>query len=112
MDKSQITTLLQAHASCDEQALDELIPLIYCDMYNMAQGRLMGERPDHTYNTTALVHETYLKLVDFNRIDWQNRNHFFAIALQIMSNIVMDYAVKEQAEKVRTLIQTKKSNVW
>jgi len=99
MDKSQITTLLQAHASGDEHALDELIPLVYNEMHNMAQGRLIGERPDHTYSATALVHEAYLKLVDFNRIDWQNRNHFFAIASQIMRNILVDYAVKQNAQK-------------
>lgn len=99
MDKSQITSLLQAHASGDEHALDKLIPLVYGEMHNMAQGRLIGERPDHTYSATALVHEAYLKLVDFNRIDWQNRNHFFAIASQIMRNILVDYAVKQQAQK-------------
>lgn len=99
MDKSQITKLLQAHASGDEHALDELIPLVYSEMYNMAKGRLIGERPDHTYSATALVHEAYLKLVDFNRIDWQNRNHFFAIASQIMRNILVNYAVKQQAQK-------------
>jgi len=99
MDKSQITTLLQAHASGDEHALDDLIPLVYNEMHNMAEGRLIGERPDHTYSATALVHEAYLKLVDFNRIDWKNRNHFFAIASQIMRNILVDYAVKQNAQK-------------
>jgi len=99
MDTSQITTLLQAHASGDEHALDELMPLVYSEMHKMAEGRLIGERPDHTYSATALVHEAYLKLVDFNRIDWQNRNHFFAIASQIMRNILVNYAVKQQAQK-------------
>ncbi len=99
MKSSQITSLLQAHASGDKHALDELIPLVYNEMHKMAQGRLMGERPDHTYSATALVHEAYLKLVDFNRIDWQNRNHFFAIASQIMRNILVDYAVKQNAQK-------------
>lgn len=99
MDRSQITTLLQAHASGDEDALSELIPLVYHEMHNMAHGRLLGERPDHTYSATALVHEAYLKLVDFNRINWQNREHFFGIASQVMRNILVDYAVKQQAEK-------------
>jgi len=99
MNRSEITTLLQAHASGDEHALDELIPLVYSEMHNMAQNRLIGERPDHTYSATALVHEAYLKLVDFNRIDWKNRNHFFAIASQIMRNILVDYAVKQKAQK-------------
>ena len=99
MDHSEITTLLQAHASGDEHALDELIPLVYNEMHKMAYGRLMGERPDHTYSATALVHEAYLKLVNFNRIDWKNRNHFFAIASQVMRNILVDYAVKQKAQK-------------
>lgn len=99
MDRSQITTLLQAHASGDEHALDELIPLVYNEMHKMAYSRLKGERPDHTYSATALVHEAYLKLIDFNRIDWQNRNHFFAIASQVMRNILVDYAVKQKAQK-------------
>lgn len=99
MDKSKITTLLHAHASGDKHALDELIPIVYSEMHNMARSRLIGERPDHTYSATALVHEAYLKLVDFNRIDWQNRNHFFAIASQIMRNILVDYAVRQKAQK-------------
>ncbi len=99
MDRSQITTLLQAYASGDQHALDELIPLVYNEMHSMAKGRLTGERSDHTYSATALVHEAYLKLVDFNRIDWKNRNHFFAIASQIMRNILVDYAVKQNAQK-------------
>lgn len=98
-DRSNITMLLKAHSSGDEQALDRLIPLVYSEMHNMASGRLSGERPDHTYSATALVHEAYLKLVDFNKIDWQNRNHFFAIASQVMRNILVDYAVKQKAEK-------------
>lgn len=99
MEKSQITRLLQAHASGKSEALNELIPLVYSEMHKMAQGRLAGESPDHTYSATALVHEAYLKLVDFNRINWQNRFHFFGIASQIMRNILVDYAVKKQAEK-------------
>ena len=99
METSDITTLLQAHASGDMHALDELMPLVYEEMHKMARGRLMGERPDHTYSATALVHEAYLKLVDFNRIDWQNRSHFFAIASRVMRNILVNYAVKRKAEK-------------
>jgi RNA polymerase sigma factor (TIGR02999 family) len=98
-ESSQITTLLQAHASGNPNALSELIPLVYQEMHKMAIGRLYGERTDHTYSATALVHEAYLKLVNFDRIDWQNRNHFFAIASQVMRNILVNYAVKRGAEK-------------
>jgi RNA polymerase sigma factor (TIGR02999 family) len=99
MDTSRITQLLQAHASGDQNALDELMPLVYSEMHKIARGRLIGERPDHTFSATALVHEAYLKLVDFNRIDWQNRHHFFGMASQVMRNILVDYAVKRQVQK-------------
>lgn len=99
MNKTRITTLLQKHASGHAEAFDELIPLVYNEMHKMAKGRLIGERPDHTYSATALVHEAYLKLVDYNRIDWKNRNHFFAIASQVMRNILVNYAVKQKAQK-------------
>lgn len=99
MDSAQITELLQAHASGESGALDRLIPLVYDEMQEMAHRRLLGEREGHTLSTTALVHEAYLKLVDFNRINWQNRSHFFGIASQVMRNILVDYAVKRQAQK-------------
>ncbi len=96
---SEITVLLQAHAAGNPDAMNRLIPLVYDEMHKMARGRLVGERPDHTLNSTALVHEAYLKLLDFNRIDWQGKNHFYAIASQVMRNLLVDYAVKQNAEK-------------
>jgi len=99
MERLTITSLLKAHSSGDEHALDKLIPMVYSKMHRMAEGRLLGERPDHTYSATALVHEAYLKLVDFNKIDWKNRNHFFGIASQVMRNILVNYAVKNKAQK-------------
>lgn len=99
MDKAKITELLEAHAAGENYALDELMPLIYDEMQQMARRRLLGERAGHTLSTKALVHEAYLKLVDFNRIKWQNRSHFFGIASQVMRNILVDYAVKKQAQK-------------
>lgn len=99
MDKSKITTLLQEQASGNHEAIDDLMPLVYEKMNKMAQYHLLGERKNHTLNTKALVHEAYLKLIDFDRIDWQNRDHFFGIASQIMRNILVDYAVKKKAQK-------------
>ncbi|PKD44129.1 RNA polymerase subunit sigma-70 [Rhodohalobacter barkolensis] len=99
VESSKITLLLQKHASGHREALDELIPLVYEKMQAMAKYRLQGEKDDHTINTTALVHEAYLKLVDFDRIEWQNRDHFFGIASQVMRNILVDYAIKQQAQK-------------
>jgi RNA polymerase sigma factor (TIGR02999 family) len=94
-----ITHLLEAHADGDQQALNELLPLIYDELRRIAQGRLQGERPDHTLNTTALVHEAYIKLASLNRMNWQNRAHFFAIASQAMRNVLVDYAVQRKAQK-------------
>lgn len=99
MDKTRITTLLQEQASGNHEAIDELMPLVYEKMKEMAQYHLLGERKNHTLNSKALVHEAYLKLIDFDRIDWQNRDHFFGIASQIMRNILVDYAVKKKAQK-------------
>ncbi len=99
METAQITRLLNAHASGDRQALDQLMPLIYDDMRRMAQNKLRDERVDHTLNTTALVHEAYLKLVKFDRINYKNSRHFFAIASQVMRNILVDYAVRKKAQK-------------
>ncbi|NIR51669.1 MAG: sigma-70 family RNA polymerase sigma factor [candidate division Zixibacteria bacterium] len=99
MTKVKITELLKAHSSGDQKALDKLMPLVYDEMRGMAHYRLLGERSGHTLNTTDLVHEAYLKLVEFNRIDWENRAHFFGIASQVMRNILVDYAVKKKAQK-------------
>lgn len=99
IDTVKITQLLKAHSSGDQKALDKLMPLVYKNLREMAHFRLLGERSGHTLNTIDLVHEAYLKLVQFNRIDWENRAHFFGIASQVMRNILVDYAVKKKAEK-------------
>lgn len=99
MDTANVTQLLKEHASGNKAALDQLIHLVYEELRLIAHRRLLGERIGHTLNTTALVHEAYLKLVQFDRIDWQNRAHFFAISSQVMRNILVDYAMKQKAEK-------------
>ncbi len=99
MESAKITQLLNAHATGNQQALGELIPLIYDEMRLLAKKRLRNERSDHTLNTTALVHEAYLKLMNFNRINYQNRRHFFAITARVMRNVLVDYAVKQKAQK-------------
>lgn len=99
MDTVKITELLKAHSDGDQKALDDLMPFVYENMRKMAHYRLLGERRNHTFNTTDLVHEAYLKLVEFNRIDWENRAHFFGIASQVMRNILVNYAVKKKAQK-------------
>lgn len=99
MSQGRITALLGAHTAGDPDALAELLPLVYGEMRRMAHRRMQGERPDHTLSTTGLVHEAYLKLVHLDRINWQSRRHFFAIASQAMRNILVDYAMKQKAQK-------------
>lgn len=99
MDEDDITMLLQEHTAGDGNVIDKLIPLVYDEMKKMAHFRLKGERAGHTLDTAALVHEAYLELVDFERIDWKNRNQFYGIASRVMRNILVDYAVKRKAQK-------------
>ena len=97
--EQQITELLEAHAAGDRDALDALLPRISDELHRIARHRLRGERDDHTLITTGLVHEAYMKLIRLDRMSWQNRAHFFAIASQAMRNILVDYAVRRTAQK-------------
>lgn len=99
MTHGNITQLLKAHRAGDADAFDELLPLVYDELRRIARHRMGGEREGHTLGTTALVHEAYLELVDLNRIDWQDRNHFFALASRVMRNVLVDYAVRRNAQK-------------
>lgn len=93
------TQLLIQLSNGDHATVDLLLPLIYDEMRKLAANYLRRERPDHTLQPTALVHETYLRLVDQTRVTWQNRAHFFGIAAQIMRRLLVDYARKHNAEK-------------
>lgn len=99
MTTGEITALLKAHASGDPDALNELFPRVYDQLRRIARQRMRGERTDHTLRTTGLVHEAYMELVDLSRVDWQDRQHFFAVAARVMRNLLVDYAVKRNAEK-------------
>jgi RNA polymerase sigma factor (TIGR02999 family) len=90
--QSDITKLLIDLSDGDRSALDKLIPLIYSELRLMAARYLRREPAPHTLQTTALVHEAYLKLVDQKKVRWQNRSHFFAIAAQSMRRILIDHA--------------------
>jgi RNA polymerase sigma factor (TIGR02999 family) len=83
----------------DREALDELIPIVYEELRRQAARQLRHERPGHTLQTTALVHEAYLRLVDQKGARWQNRAHFFAIAAQMMRRILVDHVRKTSAAK-------------
>jgi RNA polymerase sigma factor (TIGR02999 family) len=94
-----ITGLLLAWRSGNEDALDLLFPRVYDELRQIAHRHLGREREGHTLNTTALVHEAYLKLVDQTRAQWADRAHFFAVAARVMRRILVDYARRHQAAK-------------
>jgi RNA polymerase sigma factor (TIGR02999 family) len=90
--KHEVTQLLLAWSSGDRTALDKLTPLVYDELRRMAHRYMRRERPGHTMQTTALVNEAYLRLVNREAVHWQNRAHFFAIAAQVMRHILVDHA--------------------
>lgn len=98
-DSDTVTRLLLDWSNGNQQALEELLPLIYDELRRLAHNFLYRERPGHTLQTTALVHEAYLKLIDQRDARWQNRAHFFAIAAQAMRRILIDSARKHVAVK-------------
>src|SRR6266516_1798089 len=98
-DSDKVNQLLVEWSAGDQQALEKLLPLIYNELRRLAHNFLYRERPGHTLQTTALVHEAYLKLIDQNDARWQNRAHFFAIAAQAMRRILIDSARKHAAAK-------------
>lgn len=98
-DQENVTRLLLEWGNGNQQALEEMLPLIYDELRHLAHNFLYRERPGHTLQTTALVHEAYLRLIDQRDARWQNRAHFFAIAAQAMRRILIDSARKHVAEK-------------
>ena len=88
----EITQLLADWGSGDQAALEKLLPLVYDELHRLASSYMRRERPDHTLQTTALVHEAYLRLVGQRNVRWQTRVHFFAAAAQVMRHILVDYA--------------------
>lgn len=95
----EVTQLLISWSDGDKGALEQLLPMIYRSLQKIAHSHLNRERSSHTLQTTALVHEAYLKLIDQNSVEWKNRSHFFAIASQAMRRILLDHARKQIAEK-------------
>ena len=99
MGDSSVTALLQDAGRGDRQALDRLVPIVYDTLRRLAHRALKHERRDHTLSTTALAHEAYLELIGLERIAWQDRSHFFAMAARLMRRILIDYAVSRSAQK-------------
>ena len=96
---TDVTLLLKRYSNGDQNALAELIPQIYDELRRLASSYLRSERVDHTLQTTALVHEAYLRLVDQRQVEWNNRNHFFGVAAQMMRRILVDHARKHVSLK-------------
>ena len=94
-----VTELLVAWSEGDKAALDELMPAVYDELRRLAKSHLSRERPGHTLQTTALVHEAYLRLVDQKAVNWQNRAQFFGIAAQMMRRILINHAKERHAQK-------------
>ena len=91
-DDKHITELLVGYGRGDKEALDQLMPIVYEELRRQAARYLRKERPGHTLQTTALIHEAYVRLVDQRHVQWQNRAHFFGIAAQLMRRILVDHA--------------------
>lgn len=94
-----ITELLSARKGGNRDALDELFPLIYDELKRVAVNKLKNERAGHTLQPTALVHEAYMRLIEQESVDWQNRIQFFGLAAEMMRRILTNYAVSRNAEK-------------
>jgi RNA polymerase sigma factor (TIGR02999 family) len=95
----EVTQLLRAWSEGDENALDKLVPLVYGELHRLARRYMAQERPGQTLQVTALVNEAYLRLVDSQQADWQNRAHFFAVCSQMMRRILVDRARSRRAQK-------------
>ena len=95
----EVTALLRAWGHGNVSARDELLPLVYKELHRRAAAYLLRERADHTLQPTALIHETYLRLVGQQRMAWQNRAQFFGVAAQMMRRILVDHARAQQASK-------------
>lgn len=119
-----ITKLLREWSDGNREALDELMPLVYSELHRQAARYLRNERPGHSLQTTALIHEAYIKLIDQSEIEWQSRTQFLAFAAKVMRHILVDHArardrgkrggagaVKVPLEEAATMIQVDEQNV-
>jgi RNA polymerase sigma factor (TIGR02999 family) len=94
-----ITRLLVAWNNGDQTALEQLAPLVHQELHRLAKRKMAGEGPGHILQTTALVNEAYLRLIDWKNVNWQNRAHFFGLAAKIMRHILVDFARARRREK-------------
>jgi RNA polymerase sigma-70 factor (ECF subfamily) len=96
---SELSVLLRAWSEGDQSALDRLTPIVYDELHRLASGYMRREREGHSLQTTALVNEAYMRLVDYKRMQWQNRAHFFAISAQLMRRILVEHARRHNVKR-------------
>jgi RNA polymerase sigma factor (TIGR02999 family) len=94
-----VSQLLQAWTGGDQKALEALTPVVYDELRRLARNYMRRERPGHSLQTTALVNEAYIRLVDYKRMQWQNRAHFFAVSAQLMRRILVDHARRHNLKR-------------
>ncbi len=98
-DNAEVSGLLRAWSEGDRAALDRLTPIVYDQLRRLAGHYMKGERPGHSLQTTALVNEAYIRLIDYKSMQWQNRAHFFAVSSQLMRRILVDHARRHNLKR-------------
>ncbi len=96
---TDVSTLLRAWSEGDQQALGKMMPVVHGELHRLAQVYLRREKPGHSLQATALVNEAYLRLVDYNRMRWQDRAHFFAVSAQVMRRILVEHARRKNLKR-------------
>src|SRR5579863_4319152 len=94
-----VSVLLHAWSEGDQTALEKLAPIVYVELHTLARRYMRRERPGHSLQTTALVNEAYMRLVDYNRMQWQDRAHFFAVSAQVMRRILVEHARRHNLKR-------------
>jgi len=97
--EGEVSTLLRAWSDGDQKALEQITPIVYGELHRLAHRYMRRERPGHSLQTTALVNEAYMRLVDYERMDWQNRAHFFAVSSQLMRRILVEHARRHNLKR-------------
>jgi len=103
MSVDNVSHLLRAWSDGDQRALEALTPIVYAELRRVAHRHMRRERPDHSLQTTALVNEAYLRLVDYKRMQWQDRAHFFAVSAQLMRRILIERARRHNLKRGRNV---------
>jgi RNA polymerase sigma factor (TIGR02999 family) len=99
MQRGDVSGLLRAWSGGDEDALEKLTPMVFDELHRLARRHMRGERPGHSLQATALVNEAYMRLVDYRRMQWQNRAHFFAVSAQLMRRILVEHARRHNLKR-------------